>query len=144
MSGNELWHQRLGQFEQHMKCPSCMVGNGTLEDRALNQMKKDSFSFSVTSIEGFNYAAVSADCNSGYIIYCYYIRVYGRMLKREIYQRWSRNGTVILRISDKRTKYYLKIVLEQDSARERISHEIIDFFGSMAVKNYLSTAHEQG
>ncbi len=52
-----------------------MIGKNThedlpkLKDRAtepLYQVNMDSFSSSVTSIQGYNYAVVFADCNSGY------------------------------------------------------------------------------
>ena len=52
-------------FETHTKCPSCMNGKATLEDfpkakrpinKPLYQEHMDSFSSSVKSIEGHNYA----------------------------------------------------------------------------------------
>jgi hypothetical protein len=67
------------KFEPHMKCASCMVGKSTLEDlpklkdraiEPLYQVNMDSFASSVTSIEGYNYAVVFADCNSGYRWVC--------------------------------------------------------------------------
>ena len=61
------------RFNQGEKCPSCMIGKSTLEDlpklkdraiEPLYQVKMDSFSSSVPSIEGYNYAVVFADCDS--------------------------------------------------------------------------------
>ena len=61
------------KFESHMKCSSCMIGNNgkstledlsKLKDRAeepLHQVNMDSFSSSVTSIEGYNHAVVFVD-----------------------------------------------------------------------------------
>jgi hypothetical protein len=64
-----------------------MIGKSTLEDlpklkdrapEPLYQVNMDSFSSSVTSIEGYNYAVVFADCNSGYRW------VYGMKLKSDM------------------------------------------------------------
>ena len=64
-----------------------MIGKSTLEDlpklkkrasQPLGQVNMDSFSSSVTSIEGYNYAVVFADCNSGYRW------VYGMKLKSDM------------------------------------------------------------
>jgi hypothetical protein len=63
------------KFEPRMKYSSCMIRKSTLEDlpklkdRGTGphyQVNMDSFSSSVTSIEGYKYAVVLADCNSGY------------------------------------------------------------------------------
>ncbi len=45
-------------------------------------------------------------------------------------------------IADLRQKHKLVIVM-RDNADENQSQEIIDFFESVGVKNYFSTAHEQ-
>ena len=67
-----MMHKR---FEAHTKCSSCMIGKATLVDlpklkdrvaEPLGQVQMDLFSSSVTSIEGYNYALVFADCNSGW------------------------------------------------------------------------------
>ncbi len=82
MSGYDLWHRRLGHctnrniretithstgredlrsrtFEEHTKCPSCMIGKRTLEDlpklkdlatEPLHQVNMDIFSSSIQSI----------------------------------------------------------------------------------------------
>ena len=61
------------KFYSHEKCPSCMIGKSTLEDlpklkdratKPLWQVNMDSFSSSVTSIEGYNHAVVIADCHT--------------------------------------------------------------------------------
>jgi hypothetical protein len=97
-SGYELWHRRLGQssnrnirdsikwntgmedlkgltYEEHVKCPSCMIGKATLEDfpkarqvkvKPLHQINVDSFSSSIPSIEGCNHAVVFDDKYTGY------------------------------------------------------------------------------
>ena len=89
----ELWHRRLGHstnrnirvtvahstgledlrsrtFDEHAKCPSCMIGKSTLEelpkskDRAkepLHQVNMDIFSSSVQSIDSYNYALILLD-----------------------------------------------------------------------------------
>ena len=75
------------KFESHVKCPACMIGKSTLEDlpklkerarKPLWQVNMDSFSSSVTSIEGFNHAVIFADCHTGYRW------VYGMKLKSDI------------------------------------------------------------
>jgi hypothetical protein len=134
------------KFEQHMKCPSCMIGKSTredlpkLKDRAtepLYQVNMDSFSSSVTSIEAYNYAVFFADCNSGYR-WVYGIKqplkLKSDMLK--VVKKWFSG------IADLRQKHKLVIVM-LDNAGENKSQEIIDFFESVGRKNYFSTAHEQ-
>jgi hypothetical protein len=83
----------------------------------------DLFSSSVQSIEGYNYAVVFVDCNTGYRW------IYGLKLKSEI--------SKVLR-----QKHKLLVVM-RDYAGENKSQEIVDFFESMGIKNYYSTAHEQ-
>ena len=71
---------RSRTFDEHAKYPSCMIGKSTLEDlpnlkdctkEPLHQVNMDIFSSSVQSIEGYFYAVVLVDCNSGYQwIYC--------------------------------------------------------------------------
>ena len=165
MSGYELWHRRLGhcsnrnirdsihhsagleglmpkKFESHAKCPSCMIGKSTMEDlpklkdradEPLGQVNMDLFSSSVPSIEGYNHAVVFVDCNSGYR-WLYGMKLKSDMLK--IVKKWYSD------IADLRQKHKLVVVM-RDNAGENKSQELIDFFESVGVKNYFSTAHEQ-
>jgi hypothetical protein len=71
------WNTRLGDlkrlaYEEHVKCPSCMIGKATVEDfpkarqvkvKPLHQINFDSFSesSSIASIEGYNHAVVFVD-----------------------------------------------------------------------------------
>jgi hypothetical protein len=127
-----LMHKK---FEPHMKCSSCMIGKRTLEDlpklkdrapEPLYQVNMDSFSSSVTSMEGYNYAVVFVDCNSGYI-WVYGMKLKSDMLK--VVKKWFSD------IADLRQKHKLVIVM-QDNAGENKSEEIIDSFESVGVKNY--------
>ncbi len=88
--------------------PSCMIGKSTLEDLTKlkdgakeplypGQVNMDSFPSSVTLIEGYNYAIVFADSNSGYRW------VYG-------VKKWFSD------IADLRQKHKLVIVM-QDNVR---------------------------
>ena len=109
MSEYDLWHQRLSHctnqniketlihstgledlrsktFDEHAKCPSCMIGKSSLEElpkvkdrtkKPLHQANMDIFYSSVQSIEGYFYAVVLVDCNSGYLW------IYGMKLKSE-------------------------------------------------------------
>ncbi len=96
--GYELWHRRLGHssnrnirdsikwnsgledlkgltYEEHVKCPSCMIGKAILEDfpkakqvkvKPIHQINVDSFSSSIPSfIEGYNHAVVFVDKCTG-------------------------------------------------------------------------------
>ena len=119
-----------------------MIGKSTLEDlpklkdretEPLYQVNMDSFSSSVTSIEGYNYAVVFADCNSGYR-WVYGMKLKSDMLK--VVKKWFSD------IADLRQKHRLVIVMRANAGENR-SQEIIDFFESVGVKNYFSTAHEQ-
>jgi hypothetical protein len=99
------------KFEQHMKCPSCMIGKSTLEDlpklkdradEPLAQVNMDSFSSSVPSIEVYSHAVVFADCNSGYRW------LYGMKLKSEmlnVVKKWYSG------ITDLRLKHKLVLVM---------------------------------
>jgi hypothetical protein len=96
--------------EPHVKCPSCMIGKSTLEDlpklkdRApLYQVNMDSFSSSVTSIEGYNYAVVFVDWNSGYR-WVYGMKLKSDMLK--VVKKWFSD------IADLRQKHKLVIVMQ--------------------------------
>jgi len=165
VSGYELWHRRLGHctnrniretithstgledlrsrtFDEHTKCPSCMIGKSTLEDlpklkdrakEPLHQVNMDIFSSSVQSIEGHNYAVVLVDCNTGYR-WLYGMKLKSDMLK--VVKKWYSD------IADLRQKHKLLVVM-RDNAGENKSQEVVDFFESMGVKNYYSTSHEQ-
>jgi hypothetical protein len=165
MSGYELWHRRLGHctnrniretithstgledlrsrtFDEHTKCPSCMIGKSTLEDltklkdrakEPLHQVNMDILSSSVQSIEGYNYAVVLVDCNTGYR-WLYGMKLKSDMLK--IVRKWYSN------IANLRQKHKLLVVM-RDNAGENKSQEVADFFESMGVKNCYSTSQEQ-
>ena len=93
----------------------------------------DSFSSSVTSIEGYNHAVAFVDCNSGYRW------LYGMKLKSDmirIVKKWYSD------IADLRQMHKLVVVM-RDNAGENKSQEIIEFFESVGVKNYFSAAREQ-
>jgi hypothetical protein len=119
-----------------------MIGKSTLEDlpklkkralKPLGQVNMDSFSSSVTSIEGYNHAVVFADCHTGYRW------VYGMKVKSDIVKvvkKWYSD------IADLRQKHTLVVVM-RDNAGENKSHELIEFFESVGVKNYFSTSTEQ-
>ncbi len=71
-----------------------MIGKGTLENyparkvrasKPLKQINVDSFSLSVTSIEGYNHAAIFVDCNSGFR-WIYIMKSKDEMLK--ITKKW--------------------------------------------------------
>jgi metallophosphoesterase superfamily enzyme len=116
-----------------------MIGKSTLEDlpklkdratKPLWQVNMDSFSSSVTSIEGYNHAVVIADCHTGYR------RLYGMNVKSDmlkVVKKWYSD------IADLRQKHKLVVVM-RDNAGENKSHEIIEYFESIGVKNYFSTA----
>ncbi len=119
-----------------------MIGKSTLKDlpkledhapEPLYQVNMDPFSSSVTSIEGYNYAVVFVDCNSGYR-WVYGMKLKSDMLK--VVKKWFSD------IADLRQKHKLAVVM-RDNAGENKSQEIVDFFESVGVKNYFSTAHEQ-
>ncbi len=95
-----------------------------LDDRApvpLYQENMDSFSSLVTSIEGYNYAVVFVDCNSGYR-WVYGIKLKSDMLK--VVKKWFCD------IANLRQKHKLVIAM-RDNAGEYKSQEIIDFFESV-------------
>ncbi len=118
-----------------------MIGKSTLEDlpklkdrapEPLNQVNMDSFSSSVTLIEGYNYAVVFVDCNSGYRDRW----VYGMRLKSDMLKVVKK---CFIDIADLRHKHKLVIVM-RDNAGENTSKEIVDFFESVGVKT-ISVLH---
>ena len=119
-----------------------MIGKSTLEDlpklkdrakEPLHQVNMDIFSSSVQSIEGYNYAVVLVDCNTGYR-WIYGMKLKSDMLK--VVKKWYSDIAIL------RQKHKLLVVM-RDNAGENISQEVVDFFESMGVKNYYSTSHEQ-
>ena len=118
----DLWSRT---FDEHAKCPSCMIGKSTLEDlpklkdstkEPLHQVNMDIFSSSVQSIEGYFYAVVLVDCNSGYRwIYCMKLKSY--MLK--VVKKWYSYIAIL------RQKHKLLVVM-RDNAGE--SGEETGFF----------------
>ena len=63
------------QFDEHEKCPECMIGKSTRQDnpgdarratRPLGKVNFDLISSSITSIEGYNYAALFVDDHTGF------------------------------------------------------------------------------
>jgi hypothetical protein len=133
---------RNKKFSEHQKCPSCMIGKSQLNDypasieRADLPLKKvnfDIFSSSVTSIEGYNYAAVLTDDCSEFR-WEYGLKTKDEMI--DIAERWYAE------IADLRQKYQL-IVVMRDNAGENVSRKINTFFTSKGVKNYFGTPTEQ-
>ena len=119
-----------------------MIGKSTLEDlpklkdrakEPLHQVNMDIFSSSVQSIEGYFYAVILVDCNSGYR-WIYGMKLKSDMLK--VVKKWYSDIAIL------RQKHKLLVVM-RDNAGENKSQEVVDFFESMGVKNYYSTAHEQ-
>ncbi len=117
-----------------------MIGKSTLEDlpklknsatEPLAQVNMDMFSSSVQSIKVYHYAVVLVDCNTGYR-WMYGMK--NKMLK--VVKKWYSDIVVL------RQKHKILLVM-RDNAGENKSQEIVDFFESMGIKNYYSTAHEQ-
>ena len=164
-NGYDLWHRRLMhcpnrniresiqhtkgmekllkyRFNDHDKCPSCMIGKSTKQDtpgpikRATKPFEKVTFDLiisSVTSIEGFNAAALYVDDASAFKW------LYGLKSKDEALnaaQRW------MAETSQLREKYPLYVVM-RDNAGENKSKEISEYFTSKGVTNRYATAYEQ-
>ena len=80
-----------------------MIGKSTLEDlpklkdrakEPLHQVNMDRFSSSVQSIEGYNYAVVLVDCNTGYRLgWIYSMKLKSDMLK--IVKKWYSDITIL-------------------------------------------------
>ena len=151
-NGYDLWHRRLMhcpnrniresiqhtkgmekllkyRFDNHEKCPSCMIGKSTKQDapgpikRATKPFEKVTFDLiisAVTSIEGYNAAALYVDDASGFKW------LYGLKTKDEALgaaHRWIAETTQL------REKHSLYVVM-RDNAGENKSKEISDFFTS--------------
>jgi hypothetical protein len=160
--GYELWHQRLGHssnrnirdsirwntgledlkrltYEEHVKCPSCMIGKATLEDfpkarqvkaKPLHQINVDSFSSSVASIEGYNHAVVFLDKCTGYR-WIYGMKTKDQMIN--VVKRWYSD------IADLRATH----IVVRDNAVENKSQEVKEFFESKGIRNHFSTPRQQ-
>ena len=130
------------RYSGNDKCPGCMIGKSCHQDfpgpakRATRPLEKVTFDLiisTITSVEGFNAAALFVDDFSGYRW------LYGCKTKDEALsasKRW------IAEIHGLREKYPLLVVM-RDNAGENKSKEISDFFTSIEVANRYSTAYEQ-
>ena len=111
LSGYELWHRRLSHctnrnirktvthstgledlrsrtFDEHAKCPSCMVGKSTLQVlcKGISSQSKYVHIFLFSSInQGHNYAVFLVNCNAGYS-WIYGMKLKSDMLK--IVKKW--------------------------------------------------------
>jgi hypothetical protein len=99
-----------------------MIGKSTLGDfpkfknratELLVQVNMDIFSSSVQSIEGYNYAVVFVECNTGYR-WIYGMKLKSEMLK--VVKKWYRDIAVL------RQKHTLLVVM-RDNAGENKSQE---------------------
>ena len=120
------------RLDSHEKCPACVIGKSTKQDNPgsiprasmpLGKVNFDVIVSSITSIEGYNYAALFADDNTGYRW------LYGMKTRDEIVdvaKRW------MAEIADLRAKYPLRVVM-WDNAGENKSNELKDYFMSMDV-----------
>jgi hypothetical protein len=116
-----------------------MIGKSTLEDfpelrsradKPLKQVKIDSFSSSVVSIEGYSHAVVIVDCHSGYR-WLNGMKTKDYMLK--VIKKWYSD------IADIREKHDLVVVM-RDHAGENKSQEIMEFIQSRGARNHFSTS----
>ena len=109
-----------------------MLEGPQLPTRPLGKVNFDLISSSITSVEGYNYAALFVDDHTG-------VRwLYGLKTKDEVKsaaQRW------MAEIAELREKYPLLVVM-RDNAGENKSKVLADYFTSMGVENYYSTAYE--
>jgi hypothetical protein len=131
-------------YEEHVKCPSCMIGKATLEDfpkarqvkvKPLHQMNVGSFSSSVASIEGYNHAVVFVDKCTGYR-WIYGMKTKDQMIN--VVKRWNSDRD----IADLRAKHRLMVVV-CDNASENKSQEIKEHNGSNGIRNHFTTLREQ-
>jgi hypothetical protein len=129
------------QYTDHEKCPGCMIGKSTRQDipgeiqRATKPLQRVNFDLivsSITSLEGYYYAALFVDDCTGFKW------LYGLKTKDEAVdaaKRW------MAEIADLRAIYPLRVIM-RDNAGENKSKAIADYFTSMMVENRYSTAHE--
>ena len=130
------------RYDHNEKCPGCMIGKSCRQDvpgpakradRPLGKVTFDLIISTITSVEGYNAAALFVDDHTGRRW------LYGCKTKDEALEaskRW------MAEISDLRAKYPLLVVM-RDNAGENKSKEICDYFTSMEVANRFSTAYEQ-
>jgi hypothetical protein len=130
------------RYDHNEKCPGCMIGKSCRQDvpgpakradRPLGKVTFDLIISTITSVEGYNAAALFVDDHTGRRW------LYGCKTKDEALdasKRW------MAEISDLRAKYPLLVVM-RDNAGENKSKEICDYFTSMEVANRFSTAYEQ-
>ena len=106
-----------------------------LKERATKPLARvnfDLFSSSETSIEGYNHAAIFADCNSGFK-WLYVMKTKDEL--HQVVKTWYSD------IADIRQNHILVVVM-RDNAGENKSREMIEFFLSKGDQNYFSTAYE--
>ncbi len=135
LTGNELWHQRLGhvphrnikqtiqraiglesiirkKFKRGHKCPSCMLGKSNFEhypgllDQPHNPSEVYMYSTSVTSMEGYNHTLIFTDGHGELRWH------FGMKTKEEtliMAKRW------FAEIADLRAKYPVLVVVTNNS-----------------------------
>jgi hypothetical protein len=122
---NQLFAEGLvgKKFKDDEKCQSCMIGKGTLESyperlepasQTLERVSMDSYSSSITSIEGYNHAVIITDS------YGEYRWQYGMRTKDDILRVCKR---CFAEIADFPAKYPLLMVM-RDNAGENTSKGI--------------------
>ena len=112
-----------------------MIGKSTLEDlprlkdrakEPLNPVNMDIFSSLVQSIEGYFYAVVLVDCNSGFQwIYC--MKLKSNILK--VVKKWYSDIAIL------RQKHKLLFAIRVNADENKLQ-DVVAFFESMGVKNY--------
>jgi hypothetical protein len=95
----------------------------------------DSFSASVKSIEGYNYAIVVVDAATGYR-WIYGMKSHYYSIKALHWQTWYSD------ITDLWTKHKL-VVLMRDNASENKSEEMMQFLASTGIGSHFSTQKAQ-
>ena len=129
------------RIDPQEKCPACAIGKSTLQDnpgpisRATQPLAKANFDVivsSIVSIEGYNYVALIVDDCTGYR-WLYGMKTRDQVV--DVAKRW------MAEIGDLREKYPLRVVM-RDNAGENKSNALREYFTSMGVENYFSTAYE--
>jgi hypothetical protein len=123
-------------YEEHVKCPLCMIGKATLEDfpksrqvkvKLLHQINVDSSS--IPPLRDITMLWYFIDKCTGYR------RIYGTKTKDQminVVKRWYSD------IADLRTKHKLVVVF-CDNVGENKSQEVKEFFESKGIRNHFST-----